>query len=198
VGSAARVKQLQDALVARAVQLDEQGRTDVLTGLRNRRHAEEHLRAAVSAARRHRYALAVSLLDVDRFKAVNDEHGHGTGDAVLRSVAEALAGSARTEDLVARWGGEEFVVVPAPPPEPDGGRAMVERLRAAVGARCTTAEDGREVRVTLSAGLALAVPGPDADEGEALERLLRAADEALYEAKRGGRDRLVVVELPAR
>ena len=190
VGGAARVKALQDELRARLEDLDRIGRTDVLTGLHNRRHLQEHLESLCSAARRHGLPLTVLLVDVDHFKAVNDRLGHGAGDAALRAVAARLADTVRTEDLVGRWGGEEFLVL-APLTGVPAGRRLAERLRAAV-CRSPLTWDGTPLTLSVSIGGAISTGG----DGAVPERLLRLADENLYAAKSGGRDRCVVEALP--
>jgi two-component system cell cycle response regulator len=176
VRSATRMKALQDALRRQSAELDRQSRTDVLTGLHNRRHVEEQLQAQESAARRHGYPLAVLVVDVDRFKQVNDSLGHAAGDDVLRTVARTLRGTARFEDVVGRWGGEEFVVL-APYTDVAAGTALAERLRAAVAA-----ETGG---VTVSVGGA-------ASGAPTVTDLLVTADANLYAAKDSGRNRVVV------
>src|ERR1700754_5232022 len=111
IRTALRLRALHDELARRNAELEQLARTDVLTGLANRRHAMAVLDAAVSAAGRHHRQVSVVLVDLDNFKDVNDRFGHAAGDAVLRSVADGLAGCLRTEDVAARWGGEEFLVV---------------------------------------------------------------------------------------
>jgi diguanylate cyclase (GGDEF)-like protein len=157
---------------------------DALTGLPNRRALDEFLGREAVRAERHARPLSVVLLDVDRFKAVNDAHGHLAGDAVLRGVAAALAGLTRAEDLCARYGGEEFALVLVEAGHADA-LAVAERARAAVAAR-RVRFDGSELAVTVSAGVATC-GGAAATAAE----LLSAADGRLYAAKRGGRDRVV-------
>ena len=176
VAAAVRLKQLQDALRRQSAELDRLSRTDALTGLHNRRHVEEHLLGHESGARRHGYALAVLGVDVDHFKRVNDSRGHAAGDAVLREVAELLRRTVRFEDLVGRWGGEEFVVV-APHTDVPAAQVLAERLRAAV--------EGGPSGVTISIGGAAAL-SPSA------KALLTTADANLYAAKDAGRNRSVV------
>jgi diguanylate cyclase (GGDEF)-like protein len=174
VAAACRVKELQDQLRDRVLELDSISRTDHLTGLHNRRHAEEHLATCVATSRRHGYPLAVLLVDIDHFKKVNDSLGHAGGDDVLFEVAQVLSRGVRTEDVVARWGGEEFVVVGLHADQ-EAAMVLAERLRTAVEERCG---------VTVSIGGAAAV-------GEDL-RLLEAADRNLFAAKAAGRNRCVV------
>jgi two-component system, cell cycle response regulator len=181
VDAAARTKVLQEELVVQSERLEALLFEDPLTKLSNRRFILTQLGAAVSAARRHERALAVAVIDIDHFKAVNDEHGHAAGDRVLAAVAGSMRQHLRAEDQLGRLGGEEFLAL-----LPDAGAAAAattaEKLRDGVAALAVEYE-GRELAVTISAGWA-------AWEGESPEKLLRRADEALYEAKRSGRDRV--------
>lgn len=158
-------------------------RTDALTGLPNRRALEDELSRAVARAARAGTPLATLVLDVDRFKQVNDAHGHAAGDAVLAAVAARAAAALRAGDLLARIGGEEFAALL---PGADVARAAeaAERIRAAVAAE-PIAAGGAALAVTVSVGCAALAPG-DAD-GRAL---LARADERLYDAKRSGRNRV--------
>jgi diguanylate cyclase (GGDEF)-like protein len=184
VQAAARVKRLQDELRQRNEELDRVSRTDALTGLRNRRHVEEYLARLVSLARRNAEPIAVLVVDIDRFKSVNDTYGHDAGDAVLREVADRMAGSIRLEDMIGRWGGEEFLAV-LPNTAADGAAELAERLRQVVAGEPCHLDGGDAVQVTISVGCAASLLD---DAG----RLVRSADAAMYEAKRSGRDRVVV------
>jgi diguanylate cyclase (GGDEF)-like protein len=155
---------------------------DSLTGLHNRRFLERRLAYEVERARRYQRELALLVVDIDHFKRVNDTYGHSAGDAVLRTVAGALRDVCRRQDLIARYGGEEFVVV-APETDALGARAVAERLRASVHAQQFT--EGPEWPLTVSIGVAILGDRSDPNA------LFRAADAALYQAKRGGRDRAV-------
>jgi two-component system cell cycle response regulator len=182
VGTALRLRRLRDELAARNAELEQLARTDVLTGLANRRHADDVLRQTIAAARRHGRALCAVLVDIDRFKAVNDVHGHAAGDAVLRAVAARLADGLREEDLAARWGGEEFLLL-----LPDAGDATIvcERLRAAIADTPIRVDDAVAITITASFGWA------GWGGAETAETLVARADTALYAAKDGGRDRVV-------
>ena len=160
--------------------------TDGLTGLFNRKHTDERLAAELAFAVRHGTPLSVVLVDVDFFKRVNDTHGHPAGDAVLRAVSRAMAQQLRTEDVLGRYGGEEFLVV-ARGTGKDEGMRIAERLRANIAANPIIFE-GITIPVTASFGVAsvscCAAPATR-------EALVALADERLYRAKETGRDRVV-------
>ncbi|MCX7684629.1 MAG: PleD family two-component system response regulator [Acetobacteraceae bacterium] len=151
--------------------------TDSLTGLRNRRYAMRHLDGLMRSS-----GATAMLIDVDRFKSINDRFGHAAGDAVLREIADRLRAHVRAADLVARIGGEEFLVVAAGT-SGETGVCVAERLRQVVAERPVQIPDG-EIPVTVSIGIAEAQPGTRAD------MLLRRADDALYRAKENGRNRV--------
>ena len=157
-------------------------RRDPLTGLPNRRALEDALAREVPRAARAGAPLAALVLDVDRFKQVNDRHGHAAGDTVLAAVAARAAAALRAGDLLARVGGEEFVAL-LPGADLAAAVEAAERVRARVAAEPIPA-GGSLLVVTLSAGCAALAPG------EGGEGLLARADAKLYEAKRGGRDRV--------
>lgn len=157
---------------------------DQLTGLANRRLLQERFALEMARRRRDNRPLAMLVIDVDHFKQVNDSHGHLVGDACLRGLAALLNESVRATDLVARFGGEEFLVLM---PETDAAGAAVIARKLADRARETAIADSPRVCVTLSIGIAVAAAGEDPD----LDRLIHHADLAVYEAKRQGRDRVV-------
>ena len=160
--------------------------TDPLTGCVNRRGFDQQLARELSRAERAGAPVALLAVDVDYFKRVNDEHGHAAGDAVLRDVGALLREGARAGDVVARVGGEEFMVVLADAHEP-GAAALARRLVDAARARRFAAVPG--LTVTISVGVVAEAAVEDAGMAEALKG---RADAALYAAKRGGRDRAVV------
>jgi diguanylate cyclase (GGDEF)-like protein len=170
--------------------LKQQSIRDALTGTFNRRYLEESLDREVARARRHREPLAVLMLDVDHFKRVNDDHGHEAGDDVLRAVAEALTRGVRDEDVVCRYGGEEFAVL-LPGIPPDAARMRAEALLEAVRALRVSHRGQRLAPVTASIGVALYSPA----RGEDGPELVRRADAALYAAKRAGRDRVLEADV---
>jgi two-component system, cell cycle response regulator len=182
VRAARRAHDLQEQLLSRERALERLAYVDELTGLPNRRFLLRQLEAQLSRARRHGHDLAVVMVDADRFKALNDRHGHHAGDLALQAIAARLRERVRREDVVARVGGEEFVVV-LPDTGADGAAPAAEDLRAAVAERPVDV-GRRSVPLTISAGVAVW-------EGESLERLLGRADGALYAAKAAGRDRVV-------
>jgi len=158
--------------------------TDELTGLLNRRHFFELARAELSRAVRHGLPLSAMLLDVDRFKSVNDNYGHAAGDQVLRQVAAVCRETLRAEDVVGRYGGEEFAVLLPATALGEAAAGLGERLRAALEGTVVVLP-GLELRVTASIGVA------ELREDEDLASLLNRADAALYAAKGGGRNRVV-------
>jgi two-component system, cell cycle response regulator len=160
---------------------------DGLTGVYNRRYFNDRLASEFAYAFRHRTPLCVILGDIDHFKLINDTHGHTVGDLVLRRVAGELQASVRTEDLVARFGGEEFVVMTRGI-DAEGAKAFAERIRAIIARALINAESTR-VPVTMSLGVAHTQNAPDVNTAD---MLIEAADVALYAAKRGGRNRVEV------
>ena len=173
------------AALARAYshrQAETRASTDALTGLPNRRYFDEFC-GLLARRRRADDAVGVLMIDIDRFKALNDRFGHAVGDEALRAVASAIAGAVREADVPARYGGEEFAVLLRNP-----SRAVAidvgERVRAAVA--------GLDLRrhgvpgVSVSVGVAIAA-APD----QAIAELVEQADRALYRAKRAGRNRVV-------
>jgi diguanylate cyclase (GGDEF)-like protein len=179
---------LENALLFRRVR--DLATTDGLTGLFNRRHFFELAGPMIGVRGRYGRPLAVVMIDIDHFKAVNDTYGHSVGDVVLREVARRLSGTLRGTDLLCRYGGEEFAALL---PETTGGQARdtARRLHAAVTTEPVPTPAG-PVDVTVSIGLS-GPTGVTAGEAD-LEALLKRADEALYAAKRAGRNRVASAE----
>lgn len=187
-----RIKRLQDELDQKNRELEDANRrlrklsiTDGLTGLFNHRHVHELLHDEFERSSRTEEPVAVAMIDLDRFKAVNDTYGHPTGDVILYETARILRETAREIDMVGRYGGEEFIVILPNTGEEEASR-FGERVRAAVEAHVFR-DDANEIRMTTSAGVA-AFPAPRVDSPETL---LKRADDALYEAKESGRNRVV-------
>ena len=166
-------------------ELQRMAHVDPLTGLRNRRYLMKQLDAAVGAARRHNHPLSVSVCDIDRFKQVNDVHGHLAGDEVLRSFAAIVSQQLRLEDQVARFGGDEFCLM-FPHVGADEAAQAVERIRAALEEMRILLPDGTELAVTATFGIA----DFDPEQHRSGQDLFESADQALYEGKQRGRNRL--------
>lgn len=165
-------------------------RLDPLTSCLNRRAFYEAFPREADRSERLGAALSVLTIDIDRFKVLNDAHGHAFGDEILRQFARRLSTLVRSHDLVIRWGGEEFVVL-LPHTDPRDASALAERIRTGVESPAFRA-DGRAVALTCSVGVAGTRTFPaDADA------LVAESDAACYEAKRAGRNRTVSVEMPA-
>ena len=166
--------------------LYESATRDALTGLYNRRYFEERFAAELNFAVRHGAPLALMIVDVDDFKAINDERGQSAGDDVLRAIGRRLSATVRAEDVVARLGGDEFVVLCRETGQP-GAAELAERLRRAIADE-PIGTGAPTVHVTASIGISVTLQDDFTDE----EGLTKAADAALYEAKRQGRNRSVV------
>lgn len=170
----------QDRLRRQLEELTLQSFTDPLTGAYNRRYLDGRLSEEIKRALRHRHELSVILLDVDHFKAINDNHGHPVGDAVLRELCERLRPALRETDLLVRYGGEEFLLV-LPETGLEGAQRVAEKLLGLV----RESEFPGGLLVTASIGVACL------RTSEAGEALIGRADEALYRAKGWGRNQVV-------
>lgn len=183
--SGIRVLDLQARLLAAQEAMRHHASLDHLTGLWNRRMILEQLDRELNRVKREKRPLSVAMLDIDRFKGINDRHGHAAGDAVLRDTAAAISSQLREYDFVGRYGGEEFILL-LPGCELAEGEMIAERVRARIAAEPVRYG---ELRIPVTASLGVAntrtamIIGTD---------LIAAADEALYQAKENGRDRVEV------
>ena len=183
-----RAKALQAELESLAI-------TDPLTALYNRRYFDERLEYEFTRAERYAYPLTLMLLDIDNFKDINDRYGHPTGDRYLKALSTLLLTQVRDVDTVARYGGEELVVI-LPHTELEAANGIAERIRVRTSAMVVPSELG-PIRRTVSIGIAAYTPlasvvrtNTETSSIGAAKDLLRVADSALYSAKRGGRDRV--------
>jgi diguanylate cyclase (GGDEF)-like protein len=176
VRASLRTKYLLDLLARKAM-------IDGLTGLWNRAYFENRLNTELSLARRAQQPLACVMIDLDHFKRVNDQFGHPFGDEVLRSVGQILSDTCRSEDVVCRYGGEEFVIL-APNTLAEAAIELAERVRRQIES-CLWSCGGKTVNVTCSAGVADLQNCPPPS-------ILEQADAALYQAKHAGRNRVVL------
>ncbi len=158
-------------------ELQRLSKTDQLTGLANRRVMEERLDQEMVRAERYPESAALVMLDIDYFKSVNDTYGHDVGDRVLRAFAQLVAGEQRNVDLLARWGGEEFMLL-LPETDANASRVVAERIRQRV--ECEEFAEARQVTVSLGVTILR--------EGDTREAFIQRADRALYKAKRAGRN----------
>lgn len=158
---------------------------DDLTGLSNRRSIQQVLTQQIALARRSNRPLALLLIDIDHFKQINDTHGHLSGDQALRNVAICLKERLRAQDIVGRWGGEEFIAI-LPDTDEAGALALAEALRAATEQARFAGLDGQPIALTISIGL----HALELSSGNERDDMLGAADRALYLAKEKGRNRV--------
>ncbi len=182
-----RLEQQHRDLNAALSRIEHLATHDELTGLVNRRHGSERLRVALARHLRSGDPLCLALLDIDHFKRFNDAHGHAVGDAVLVAFAAAAQQALRGTDLLVRWGGEEFLLI-MEGSELAAAQAGVERLREAVRRATVPGVQGQPLGFAFSGGIAQAQRHAD------IAALLEQADRALYRAKAGGRDRVLLGE----
>jgi diguanylate cyclase (GGDEF)-like protein len=170
-----RLKELNEALA-------DAMRTDYLTGLMNRRAFAERLKVELARSSRYNRQICFLMADVDHFKTINDKYGHDVGDAVLKETAKAFKLCLRSEDIKARWGGEEFLAL-LPETDESGALRAAEKLRSYIE-KTEITEAGNCIKVTISIGVA--------EKGQkSPEEAIKDADSALYEAKTSGRNRVV-------
>ncbi len=177
-----QIQAVMKALDEARLEAERLSRFDALTGVLGRRAILEALDEELARARRHGHALTCLMLDLDRFKNINDTHGHQFGDKALRRIAQVVAGLCRTNDHLGRYGGEEFLMI-LPETRIDGATRFAERIRVAVA---ETSLDRQEEHVTLSIGVSEWL-----DDESSSNTLIAAADRALLEAKAAGRNTVV-------
>ncbi|MCF6324328.1 MAG: GGDEF domain-containing protein [Gammaproteobacteria bacterium] len=164
--------------------LDKQTKTDYLTGINNRRAISIALKNEILRANRHKRPVSILLMDLDYFKKINDQYGHDVGDEVLRSVAKIISESVRATDVVARWGGEEFLIL-LPETDVNGSKIIAEKVREKIASH----QFPEVNHVTLSIGVSIMVL--DVDNAETL---VKKSDLALYRAKEAGRNCVEIAE----
>jgi diguanylate cyclase (GGDEF)-like protein len=160
--------------------------SDLLTGVMNRRAMLEQLRYQLVRHQRNKTPFILLVLDIDHFKNINDTYGHDIGDQALISVADVLLNSTRSQDLISRWGGEEFLIL-LPDTDIKGGVIVAEKIRSRVESEVFKAA-GKSLQLTMSIGVT------EYKDGQNIEQCIKAADSALYKAKDQGRNRVVVFE----
>lgn len=181
-----RLVEADDKLKEYAAEMERLATTDSLTGVCNRRHFLAVGEREISRASRYGRRLSLMMMDIDHFKLVNDTHGHAAGDATLRALSETCLAALRGNDIFGRFGGEEFTAI-LPEASSETAAEVAERLRQSI-ADLTVTFENRAIHVTVSIGVATLTP-----EDTSVEDLLKRADDALYQAKDAGRNRVVCV-----
>jgi len=182
------LKKAKEELHARATH-------DALTGLYNRHYGMEQLQQGLSQAIRYRYPYSLVMLDIDHFKAVNDQHGHPAGDAVLREISSVLCENLRDSDIPCRWGGEEFLIL-LPHTDTHGAAQAAENWLQQVKGHPIGQHAMPDIEISFSAGVASLQVGAEAKDIDALvEQLLYEVDSTLYRAKEMGRSRVLTPQV---
>jgi len=184
-----RHRRFQDRLRANVQMSVALAVTDSLTGVHNRNYLESHLENLVQRALRDGKSIALLLLDIDRFKAINDSHGHGAGDEALKEFTNRISREIRGIDLLARFGGEEFVML-MPDADADRALAVAERLRQLIAEEPFQLA-GCDIEIPVTASIGIAISQRDTDTGA---EMMRRADQALYAAKNQGRNRVMLAD----
>jgi len=182
-----KMQRLQEELKEKNALLEKLSITDELTGIYNRRYFCEYMNMHMALAKRHNYQIGCIMIDVDLFKKVNDTFGHDVGDKVLKGIARLMKDKIREGEIIARFGGEEFIVGLCRV-DTSGAMIAAERIRKAVEGANLSDDANNPLKMTVSIGIAL-YPQQGVSN---LDELIKAADDALYHAKRTGRNRVVV------
>ncbi len=177
------LEMLSQQLLNKTKELNESVRTDFLTGLATRLHIMEKLHEEVHRAGRGKKSFAVIISDIDHFKKINDTYGHECGDIVLSSIAKILKDTIRAQDVLARWGGEEFLFL-LPETDEAGAAILAEKIRSILGAS-SIRYSGKDIAVTMTFGVS------DFDIKSGIDTTISKADRALYRGKNLGRNRVV-------
>lgn len=191
VKSLLKMRNLLTELTEKNLLLEKLAVTDELTGVPNRRYFFDSIKRHLALAKRYRFRVACMLLDIDNFKSINDTYGHMAGDEVLRKIGALLKDSSRGGELVARFGGEEFVICLFNT-DPESSLTAAERFRELIKEHDFTTESYPEVNhITASIGVAITAHENDIT----IDELLKVADKSLYQSKSAGRDRVSLTEI---
>ncbi|MBI5048512.1 MAG: diguanylate cyclase [Deltaproteobacteria bacterium] len=182
-----KLQDLQSELKEKNALLEKMSMTDELTGLYNRRYFYDHINMQIALAKRHTYVIGCLLIDIDHFKNINDTYGHDVGDKVLKGAANIMKGKMRGGEVLARFGGEEFIVCLIKTSH-DGAVSAAERMRKAVEDANLSNDANNPLKVTISIGVAI-YPQQGLENSD---DIIKAADKVLYCAKKGGRNRTAI------
>ena len=182
-------KHLKTLVSLKTQELQELSNRDPMTNLYNRRYFNDIANTLLKLAKRHDEDLAVLMIDIDRFKVINDNYGHLTGDEVLKTTANLLLNATRESDITIRFGGEEFVLL-LPNTNLQGAIAIAQKIRISIEKQEIQTKKEDIIKYTLSIGIAQYDSSSDKD----IDDIIHRSDEALYEAKRSGRNKVVVYE----